>query len=92
MVCTCVPSSFKSYVGTDFSFQPRTVEFFRFLGISEDAKRLGGPLLPVQVYKLPGGTEPVGSWMLLEKLPSSPDRPEVSGYLYGANIYNSPGA
>ncbi|RPD78983.1 hypothetical protein L226DRAFT_501441 [Lentinus tigrinus ALCF2SS1-7] len=55
---------------------PRTLEIFRFLGVAEDARRLGGPLLPMQLYKLPGGTEPVAKWKILEDPPLSPDRPE----------------
>ena len=31
----------------------------------------------MQLYKLPGGTEPVASWMMLEDPPITPDRPEV---------------
>ncbi|RDX54604.1 hypothetical protein OH76DRAFT_1397960 [Lentinus brumalis] len=57
---------------------PRTLEIFRFLGVAEDARRLGLPMMPMQLYKLPGGTEPVGNWKLLDDVPVSPDRPEDS--------------
>ncbi|RPD54667.1 hypothetical protein L226DRAFT_509677 [Lentinus tigrinus ALCF2SS1-7] len=55
---------------------PRTSEIFRFLGVAEDTRRHGSPLLPMQLYKLPGGTEPVARWKLMEDVPVSPDRPE----------------
>ncbi|TFK91537.1 hypothetical protein K466DRAFT_541543 [Polyporus arcularius HHB13444] len=55
----------------------RTLEIFRFLGVAQDARRLGLPLMPVQLYKLPGGTEPLGSWKLMDDVTISPDRPEV---------------
>ncbi|KAI0711180.1 FAD binding domain-containing protein [Cerioporus squamosus] len=57
---------------------PRTLEVFRFLGVAEDAHRRGRPLMPMQLYKLPGGTEPVANWKILEDVPISPDRPEDS--------------
>ncbi|RDX51467.1 hypothetical protein OH76DRAFT_1346666 [Lentinus brumalis] len=55
----------------------RTIEIFRFLGVAQDARRLGLPLMPMQLYKLPGGTEPLGSWKLMDDVTISPDRPEV---------------
>ncbi len=58
-------------------FQLRTIEIFRFLGVAQDARRLGLPLMPMQLYKLPGGTEPLGSWKLMDDVTISPDRPEV---------------
>ncbi|KAI0711174.1 FAD binding domain-containing protein [Cerioporus squamosus] len=64
---------------------PRTVEFYRFLGVAQDAKRLSRPLAPIQMYKLPGGTEVVAQWKLFEDMKLTPDRPEdtitVSQYL-----------
>ncbi|KAI0711184.1 FAD binding domain-containing protein [Cerioporus squamosus] len=57
---------------------PRTLEIFRFLGVAQDARRLGRPLMPTQLYKLPGGTEPVASWKMWDDVPISPDRPEDS--------------
>ncbi|RDX54609.1 monooxygenase [Lentinus brumalis] len=64
---------------------PRTMEFYRFLGVAQDAKSLGRPLPPVQMYKLPGGTEVVANWKLFEDMHLTPDRPEetttVSQYI-----------
>ncbi|KAI0698051.1 FAD binding domain-containing protein [Cerioporus squamosus] len=57
---------------------PRTLEIFRFLGVAQDARRLGSPFMPMQRYKLPGGTEPVAKWKILDDVPISPDRPEDS--------------
>lgn len=34
--------------------------------------------MPMQLYKLPGGTEPVKKWKLMEDVPITPDRPEVN--------------
>ncbi|TFK90333.1 hypothetical protein K466DRAFT_543631 [Polyporus arcularius HHB13444] len=57
---------------------PRTLEIFRFLGVAQDARRLGGPLMPMQLYKLPGGTQPVRQWKIWDDVPITPDRPEDS--------------
>ncbi|RPD65610.1 hypothetical protein L226DRAFT_530850 [Lentinus tigrinus ALCF2SS1-7] len=64
---------------------PRTLEIFRFLGVAEDARRLGAPLRPMTLYKLPGGTEPVATWKVLEDVPISPDRPE--GRIFAVSQY-----
>ncbi|KAI0765037.1 FAD binding domain-containing protein [Fomes fomentarius] len=65
--------------------QPRTSEIFRFLGILQDARRLGGPILPTRAYKLPGGTEVLRTWQMGEDLQITPERPQdlliISQYL-----------
>lgn len=53
------------------------MEFYRFLGVADDVRRFGGPLPPVQMYKMPGGTEPVAKWKLYEDMKTTADRPEV---------------
>ena len=53
------------------------MEFYRFLGVADDVRRFGGPLPPVQMYKMPGGTEPVAKWKLYEDMKITADRPEV---------------
>ncbi|RPD65609.1 hypothetical protein L226DRAFT_530852 [Lentinus tigrinus ALCF2SS1-7] len=55
---------------------PRTLEFYRFLGVAADARRFGGPLMPMQLTKLPGGIKPVAKWKLFEDIELTPDRPE----------------
>ncbi|KAI0711179.1 FAD binding domain-containing protein [Cerioporus squamosus] len=57
---------------------PRTLEIFRFLGVAQDARRLGRPMMAMQMYKLPGGIEPVANWKIVDDVPISPDRPEDS--------------
>ncbi len=32
----------------------------------------------MQLYKLPGGTQPVRQWKMWDDVPISPDRPEVT--------------
>ena len=41
------------------------MEIFRFLGVADDAPRhLGGPLQPMQMFKLPGTIESIAEWKL----------------------------
>ena len=54
------------------------MEFYRFLGVADDIRRLGGPLPPVQMYKMPGGIEPVARWKVYEDMKLTADRPEVN--------------
>ena len=60
-----------------FTVQPRTTEVFRFLGILEDARPHARKQVQMRSYKLPGGTEPLRTWSMLEQFHPSPDRPEV---------------
>ena len=68
-------------------FQPRTAEIFRFLGILDDARKFHRDLPPFQSYKLPGGTEILKRWLLVEKFELTPDRPCVSS---PAVVYSRP--
>ncbi|KAI0742772.1 FAD binding domain-containing protein [Daedaleopsis nitida] len=61
--------------------QPRTLEILHFLGIMDDIRPLGEHLHTMQMYKLPGGTEPLRTWRIMEDLPVSPDRPEPNTFI-----------
>ena len=58
--------------------QPRTLEIFRFLGMDQDIYCLGRAIPPMRQYKLPGGTEVIQTWNMVEKLEPSPSKPVVS--------------
>ena len=57
--------------------QTRSLEIYRFLGLLPDLQRLGGPLLPMRAYALPGGTVPTRTWYIVETPAPTPDRPYV---------------
>ncbi|KAI0360777.1 monooxygenase [Trametes cingulata] len=56
----------------------RSLEVYHFLGVLEDIRRISMPLLPMRSYKLPGGTEPVKTWVMFEPVDPTPDRPITS--------------
>ena len=58
--------------------QPRSVELFRSLGVLSDMQQFARGLPPMRSYKLPGGTEPIRTWNLVEIAETTPDRPHVS--------------
>jgi hypothetical protein len=58
------------------SFQPRTFELFQLLGISDDVQRLAAIPPTLRAYKMPGGTQPIKTWDMFEKVVDVwPDRP-----------------
>ncbi|CDO77544.1 hypothetical protein BN946_scf184912.g43 [Trametes cinnabarina] len=57
--------------------QPRSLEIYRFLGLLDDYLRVAQPMPPFRAYKLPGGTEPLRTWTLVETPQPTPDRPLV---------------
>ena len=59
-------------------WQSRTLEMFHFLGILPDALKTGGPVPTMRSYKLPGGTEVLRTWGMVEEKQATPDRPYVS--------------
>lgn len=58
--------------------KPRTLEFFRFLGIIDDARSHARPLVQSRSFTLPNTTEPTRTWWMLEPFEWTPGRPEVS--------------
>ncbi|OSD07919.1 hypothetical protein PYCCODRAFT_1463192 [Trametes coccinea BRFM310] len=55
--------------------QPRSLEIYRFLGLLDDYLHAAQTMPPARAYKLPGGTEPLKTWMIVEPMSSTPDRP-----------------
>ncbi|KAI0674231.1 FAD binding domain-containing protein [Trametes maxima] len=57
--------------------QSRSLEVFHFLGLLEDVRRTATPLHTMVSYKLPGGTEVLNTWRIVERVSPTPDRPIV---------------
>lgn len=58
--------------------QPRSQELYEFLGIMDELRPIGRPTPQMRLYKLPGGTEILRTWDMVEKLESTPMEPYVS--------------
>lgn len=54
----------------------------KILGVLPDVQKLATPVPTMRAYKLPGGTVPIKTWDLMEKIEEDPekwsDRPFVS--------------
>lgn len=70
--CDCLETSLTSLP------QPRTFELFQLLGIFDDVQKVATPTPTMRSYKLPGGTQPLKIWNLLEQDDVRPDLPYVS--------------
>ncbi|CDO77545.1 hypothetical protein BN946_scf184912.g44 [Trametes cinnabarina] len=56
---------------------PRSLEIYRFLGILDDYLCVSRPMPSMRSYSLPGGTEPMKTWKLIEHPAPTIDRPLV---------------
>lgn len=50
----------------------------QFLGILQDVEEISTEVPKMKLYKLPGGTETLKTWDLIEDVPTTPSAPFVS--------------
>ncbi|KAF5311125.1 hypothetical protein D9619_008076 [Psilocybe cf. subviscida] len=62
---------------------PRTMEMLHLLGVSKAVEKLATGPFPVTRYKLPGGIEPLRTWMMAKPEKPTSDRPYVSSVYLG---------
>ncbi|KAF7793062.1 hypothetical protein EIP86_004167 [Pleurotus ostreatoroseus] len=63
--------------------QPRTIEIYNYLGIAENIIKVGQPMKPFAVYKLPEGTEIIKTFSMMENRPSTPSIPFANVVMIG---------
>ncbi|PCH36572.1 monooxygenase [Wolfiporia cocos MD-104 SS10] len=63
--------------------QPRTLEYYNLLGVLPDILERGIPVVPIRIYKLPGGTEPIKTFPMVEFEENTPAIPHNMPHLLG---------
>ncbi|KZT05390.1 monooxygenase [Laetiporus sulphureus 93-53] len=64
---------------------PRSLELYNYLGVLPDMQAEGASLMPIRVYKLPGGVEVLKEFNMQTAQDPSPDVPYINGLLIGQN-------